>query len=258
MLCTMQGDVWRVEGLDETLENVRWRRYASGLHQALGLVVAEGKVYVLGRDQITRLHDLDGDGEADFYECFSNAYATSTARPRLHQRPPARRRRAASTPPRASRGCCGSRPTADSVEVVATGFRNPDGLGLAPDGTITVPSSEGEWTPASMICEVQPGGHYGYCGPQNGQPPDLPLVYLPRGLDNSSGAQVTVARRPVRAARRASCSTSPSARARISCCSARRSTASRKARSSRCPASSSRACTGAGSTPGTASSTSRG
>ena len=57
----------------------RWRRFASGLHQALGLVVADGKVYVLGRDQITRLHDLDGDGEADFYECVSNAYETSPA-----------------------------------------------------------------------------------------------------------------------------------------------------------------------------------
>ena len=90
MLCTIQGDVWRVEGLDEKLENVRWSRFATGLHQALGLVVADGKVYVLGRDQITRLHDLNGDGEADFYECFSNAYPTSTARPRLHLRPGAR------------------------------------------------------------------------------------------------------------------------------------------------------------------------
>ena len=79
LLCTMQGDVWRVEGLDESLANVKWRRFASGLHQALGLVVAEGSVYVLGRDQITRLRDLNGDGEADFYECFSNAYITSTA-----------------------------------------------------------------------------------------------------------------------------------------------------------------------------------
>ena len=59
MLCTMQGDVWRVDGLDEKLEHVRWRRFATGLHQALGLVVAEGKVYVLGRDQITRLRDLE-------------------------------------------------------------------------------------------------------------------------------------------------------------------------------------------------------
>jgi len=77
MICTMQGDVWHVTGLDDKLDAVKWRRYASGLHQALGLVVAEGQVYVLGRDQITRLHDRNNDGEADYYERFSAAYKTS-------------------------------------------------------------------------------------------------------------------------------------------------------------------------------------
>ena len=77
LLCTMQGDVWHVSGLDAKLDHVRWRRFASGLHQALGLVVADGKIYVLGRDQITCLYDKNGDGEADFYECFNSAYITS-------------------------------------------------------------------------------------------------------------------------------------------------------------------------------------
>jgi azurin len=164
---------------------------ASGLHQALGLVVADGQIYVLGRDQITRLRDLDGDGETDFYECFCNAYETS---PGGHdflsglQRDSAGRFYTASSKNGLLRVSADGR----SVEVVATGFRNPDGFGLATDGTVTVPQSEGEWVPASMICEIRPGGHYGYPGPKNGKAPDLPLVYLPRGLDNSSASQVTV------------------------------------------------------------------
>jgi putative heme-binding domain-containing protein len=191
MLCTIQGDVWRVDGLDQGLENVRWRRFASGLHQALGLVIAGGQVYVLGRDQITRLHDLDGDGEADFYECFSNAFGTSTAG---HDFLSGLERDAAGRFYTASSNLGLLQIAADgkSYETLATGFRNPDGLGLAPDGTVTVPNSEGESVPASMICEVRPGGHYGYPGPRDGRPPDLPLVYLPRGLDNSSASQVTV------------------------------------------------------------------
>ena len=191
MVSTIQGDVWRVEGLDDTLRNVRWKRYASGLQQALGLVVAEGKVYVLGRDQITRLHDRDGDGEADFYECFSNAHETSPAGHDFIcglQRDPSGRFYTAS----GKQGLLRVSADGRSIQVIATGFRNPDGLGLAPDGTLTVPASEGEWTPASMVHEIRPGGHYGYPGPRGGAPPDLPLVYLPRGLDNSSGAQVTV------------------------------------------------------------------
>ncbi len=192
MLCTMQGDVWHVTGLDANLQHVRWRRFASGLHQALGLVVAGDRVYVLGRDQITRLVDLDGDGEADLHECFSNAYTTSTAGHDFIcglERDAQGRFITASGPQGVIRISADGR----SVETLATGFRNPDGLGLGPDGTITVPSSEGEWVPASMVSEVRPGGHYGAGGPKGGRAPDLPMVYLPRGLDNSSGGQVFAA-----------------------------------------------------------------
>ena len=147
---------------------------------------------MLGRDQVTRLHDFDGDGEADFHENVSNAYETSEAG---HNFICGLERDAKGNFYTVSGkdGLLKIPPGGGKVEVVATGFRNPDGLGLTPDGKVTVPCSEGEWTPASMICEARPGGHYGYGGPKGGKTPDLPLVYLPRGLDNSSGAQVAIA-----------------------------------------------------------------
>jgi putative heme-binding domain-containing protein len=199
LLCTMQGDVWRVQGLDESLSRVRWRRIASGLHQALGLVVHGGTAYILGRDQITRLHDLNGDGEADFYECFSNAYRTSPAGHDFIcglQRDSSGRFYTAS----GNQGVLRISADGRKVEVLATGFRNPDGMGLLPDGAVTVPCSEGEWTPASMIDLIRPDRgapgagppFFGYGGPRDGKPPELPLVYLPRGLDNSSGGQTVV------------------------------------------------------------------
>ncbi len=154
LLCTMQGDVWCAEGLDDRLDNVRWRRFATGLHQPLGLVVADGKAYVLGRDQITRLNDLDGDGEADLYECVSNAYMTSPAGHDFIcglQRDATGRFYTVSGPQGLIRISADGR----AVETLATGLRNPDGLGLGPDGTITAPNSEGEWVPASMVCELE-------------------------------------------------------------------------------------------------------
>jgi len=80
----------------------------------------------------------------------------------------------------------------------------PTALGLGRDGTITVPNSEGEWTPASMICEIRPGGHYGYQGPKGGPKfPMFPLVYLPRGPSTTrGGGQVTVPRSAIWSARR--------------------------------------------------------
>jgi putative heme-binding domain-containing protein len=199
ILCTMEGDVWRVEGLDEKLERVRWRRIAAGLHHALGLVVADKSIYVLGRDQITQLVDLNGDGEIDFYECFSNAFLTS---PAGHDFICGLERDTKGYFYTASgnQGLIRIGPDGKTVKVLATGFRNPDGLGLLPNASVTVPCSEGDWTPASMICEVKqnpragnsPPPFFGYGGPRNGKPPELPLVYLPRGWDNSSGGQVSV------------------------------------------------------------------
>src|SRR4029077_1021577 len=71
-LVNLSGDVWIVSGLDASLAKVKWKRFATGLFQPLGCKIVDGKVYVTGRDQITRLHDLNGDGEADFYENFNN------------------------------------------------------------------------------------------------------------------------------------------------------------------------------------------
>ena len=199
MLCTMQGDVWHVTGLDHALEHVRWKRFATGLHHPLGLVVADEKVYVLGRNQITRLHDLNHDDEADFYECFSQAYVTSTAG---HDFICGLERDAQGNfyTVSGNQGLLRISPDGATAGVMATGFRNPDGLGLLPDGGITVPCSEGEWTATSMIDFVPARGtaageappHFGYGGPRGGRALSLPLVYLPRGLDNSSGGQTYV------------------------------------------------------------------
>jgi putative heme-binding domain-containing protein len=206
LVCTMQGDVWHVSGFEYPSKSAKWRRFASGLHHALGLVIDDDGIFVLGRDQITRLHDLNNDGEADFYECFSNVFETSPAGHDFIcglQRDHEGNFYIAS----GNQGIVKIAADGQSSEVIATGFRNPDGLGLYPDGVVTVPCSEGSWTPASMLCAVRPGisrspqtisprigGHspqyFGYGGPRDGRAPDLPFLYLPRGLDNSAGGQI--------------------------------------------------------------------
>ncbi|MEP2307860.1 DUF6797 domain-containing protein [Rhodopirellula bahusiensis] len=203
LVCTMQGDVWHVSGLQADAEQpaiATWRKFASGLHQPLGLVVASDGIFVQCRDQLTRLTDINGDGEADYYECFSNAFDTSPAGHDFVcglQRDEHGNFYTAS----GNQGLLRISSDGSRADVIATGFRNPDGLGILPDGTLTVPCSEGGWTPASMICAVPrhhdaPNGnappHYGYRGPRGDQPPSLPLAYLPRGLDNSSGGQTVV------------------------------------------------------------------
>jgi putative heme-binding domain-containing protein len=191
-ICTMQGEVWRVSGLDDTLRDVRWRRIAAGLNQPLGLVVVDDVPHVLCGDQLMRLVDTNGDGEADFYACLSQKFQPSTG----HNYKCGLERDAAGNFFTASHeGLLRISPDGVTVDVLAVGFRNPDGLGLLPDGTLTVPVSEGDLTPASAICSVrqQPGRPPASPVPNfRGTPPALPLAYLPRGLDNSSGGQTYV------------------------------------------------------------------
>ena len=189
-ICTMTGEVWLCRGIDEGLQHLRWKRYATGLHQPLGLKIVDDKVCVLGRDQITRLHDLNGDDEADFYECVSNAQITS---PSGHDFITGLEKDAQGRFYFASgnQGVSRVQP-GQAVEVLATGFRNPNGMGLSEDGTLTSCVQEGDWTPASAVCQIPLDGkehYFGYGGPKPGKVIEPPLVYLPRGEDNSCGGQ---------------------------------------------------------------------
>ena len=192
-VCTMTGEVWLVGGLDADLRKVTWKRFATGLHQPLGLKVVDGKLHVLGRDQITRLHDLNGDREADYYENVVSAYETS---PGGHDfivgldRDSQGRFYTAS----GKQGVLRLTPP-DKVEVLATGLRNPNGIGVDAAGRFVSSSvQEGDWTPASAICEIEvgfnEGAHFGGGGPREGKAPTVPLLQLPRGEDNSSSGQV--------------------------------------------------------------------
>lgn len=206
-IATMTGEVWLVKGIDEKLGKVRWKRFATGLHQPLGMKIIDGKIHVLGRDQITCLHDLNGDDEADFYECVTNVMQTS---PGGHdfivglETDPQGRFYFAS----GNEGVCrvertfqlaqkGDRTEKFDLQVLATGFRNPDGLGISPDGKfLTTSVQEGDWTPASSICQIElgknEGAHFGAGGPKNGKPPEPVLMYLPRGEDNSASSQAFI------------------------------------------------------------------
>jgi azurin len=210
-VATMTGEVWLVKGIDDKLEKLRWKRFATGLHQPLGMKIIKDKLYVLGRDQITCLHDLNGDDEADFYECVTNEIQTSpgghdfivgleadkegrwyfaSGNQGVCRIEVGRALLPAESAPLRAR-------VPASLQILATGFRNPNGLGLSPDGRfVTTSVQEGDWTPATSICQIElgknEGAHFGAGGPKDGKPPEPVLMYMPRGEDNSASSQVFI------------------------------------------------------------------
>jgi hypothetical protein len=210
-ICTWSGDVWIVSGIDDKLEKLTWKRYAAGLFQPLGLKIVDGKIYVHGRDQITRLHDLNNDGEADFYENFNNDVKVTPGFHEfafdLHTDPDGNFYFIKAGPVNPGGGGFGvttehngslMRVTKDGskLDVIATGFRAPNGIGVGPRGEITTGDNQGTWTPVCRLNWVKPGGFYGVVDlAHRDKPPtttDNPLCWIPYSWDNSSGSQVWV------------------------------------------------------------------
>ncbi len=167
----ISGDVWLVSGLDDKLEKVTWKRIATGLFQPLGCKVVDGKIYVTGRDQITRLHDLNGDGEADYYENFNNDCVVTE---NYHEFALDLQTDSAgnfyygkgspweptNTSPDQGTMLRVSKDGA-KMEIIANGLRAPNGLGMGPKDFLTCSDNQGHWMPANKINIIKPGGFYG-------------------------------------------------------------------------------------------------
>ena len=189
LVATLAGDVWKVTGIDDSLQNVSWKRYATGFNQPIGIHIDRDGVFVLDRGQITRLHDYNGDDEADFYENYANDFGSYD---RSHSHTFGLHRTADGSFTFVQRNDVLRTGPDRKTKMIAWGMRNCMGIGGS-DTFAWVAPQEGTWTPASMIIEVNEGEFYGL--PKKGdRSPNIatPLCYVPRGIDNSTGGMIQV------------------------------------------------------------------
>ncbi|MFT5464290.1 MAG: hypothetical protein ACI8QS_003184, partial [Planctomycetota bacterium] len=213
IVSTWDGSIWKVSGLRSLPESsiddgpqtlsVTWRRIASGLFQPLGVKIMDDEIYVTCRDQIVVLHDLNGDEEIDWYECFNNDHQVtdhfhefamglqSDADGNLLYAKSARHALPALVPQhgtllRVSRD-------GQDTEIVANGFRAANGVCINPDGTFIVTDQEGHWNPKNRINYVRPGGFYGNMygyhdvTDESDSAMEQPLVWITNSFDRSPG-----------------------------------------------------------------------
>ena len=214
-VCTLSGDVWIVSGIDADLKKLSWKRFATGLYEPLGLKVVDDTIYVLGRDQITRLHDLNGDGEADYYENFCSKWNIS---PSYHAfsfdlwTDKEGNFYFANDMNQVEIGLQGHgvvlkiSKDGSKIEEVAHGLRAPNGMAVGPNGEIVCSDNQGFWIPASKINWVTQGAFLGFPGDPRKQSktdktqqytaPDKqepPLCWIPHdNIDQSSGGEAFV------------------------------------------------------------------
>lgn len=200
-MCTCHGDVWLAK-VDDKAGTVSWQRFATGLYHPLGLKVVDKKIVVLERGQLTRLHDNNDDGEADFYECVTNDWHTGPGEHSydtcLETDPDGNFYFFKTGDTELPSGGTLLKVSKDGSKVgtFATGFRHPIGLGMSPTGIVTGADQEGNYMPATRIDQYTQGGFYGDMRAHHRKTPptsyDPPLCWLPREVDNSAGGQVWV------------------------------------------------------------------
>ncbi|MDA0315422.1 MAG: c-type cytochrome [Bacteroidetes bacterium] len=201
VICSTDGDVWLVEGFTKNSSKLTWQRIASGMFQPLGIKVINEEIFVTCRDQLVKLHDLNGDRETDFYESFNNDHQVTDhfhefamglqadKEGNFYYAKSARHAREALVPQHGTL----IKVSKDGLktEIVATGFRAANGVCLNPDGTFIVTDQEGHWNPMNRINWVKKGGFYGNMFGYN--PPadstemgmNLPLAWVERDRDQS-------------------------------------------------------------------------
>lgn len=214
---TFDGDIWIISNLTNETGTITWKRFASGLYEPMSLSIVDGRIYTFGREGIMRFYDMDGNGEADYYENFSNA-PIQTVESRefptsMHPRPDggfyiskgAALNAGPKTNPSIMSGFRAGGPHSGSVLTVssdgksverfATGLREPY-IGVHPEkGWVTASDQQGNFVPSSPVYFVQEGDYFGVPATAHQDiPPEItpPLTWVPHNVDRSGTEQVWI------------------------------------------------------------------
>lgn len=203
---TYDGDLWLVDGWDgrQPGQTASWQRFAAGLHEPLSMAIRDDEIFVADRNGIQRLSDTTGNGEADWYECYTNLHG-QTAETRefatgLEIAPDGAFILSKGGQSRPSLGHHNGSvlrisPEGDDIEVLGWGLRMPF-IGVHPEtGWVTASDQQGQWVPATPLHFIHSGRYYGFVHEYHGQeeypdPIEPPAAWLPHPFNKSGVSQV--------------------------------------------------------------------
>lgn len=204
---TRRGEVWVIG--NPYLKNGRtpdYRLYAQGLHEPLGLNYIRGDLYLAQRTELTRLRDLDGDGEADEYhtvyswpvEGNYHEYAYGPLLDREGNFVVSLNLGYTDRAVSLSRWHGWMLKITPEGEMIpfATGMRSPAGLGMNSAGDLFYAENEGEWVGSGGITHVEKGDFLGHPeGLKWAGLPTSPVRLRPEDIQSTGESKFDVAKR---------------------------------------------------------------
>lgn len=175
LACTRRGEIWLIHNpTADDPADIKFTRFASGLHEALGMVVeSHNAVFVVQRPELTKITDADGDGVADEFTTVCDKWGVSGD---YHEFAfgPARDKNGnffitlnvgfggghqAKAP---WRGWCVKVTPGGKMEPWAYGLRSPNGINFSPDGDLFYCDNQGEWVATNKMHHLKRGKFYGH------------------------------------------------------------------------------------------------
>jgi len=208
VVCTWDADgaVYVLDGVQGN-GKVTVKRIAAGLAEPLGIKVVGKDIYVLQKQELTKLVDKDGDDVIDEYYALANGWGVTDnfhefAFGLVHRNGKFYAALATAIDP----GGASTRPqnpdrgkvieidgkTGD-FKFIASGLRTPNGIGFGFKDGIYVTDNQGDWLPSSKLLHIKPGKFYGSYSVEPEMEGKLkeepPVVWLPQGEIGNSPSQ---------------------------------------------------------------------
>lgn len=172
-VATRRGDIWMIH--NPSGPKPYFRKFASGLHEILGLTYQNGSLICAQRGELTKLTDKDQDGKADSYETIyawpiSSHYHEYSFGPKIAPDGSyfvsgnvafGDEEWWAGESRRPLRGWIFKITPDGQMEPWATGVRSPCGLGMI-DGELFYDDNQGDWIGSGGIWHVKKGAFMGH------------------------------------------------------------------------------------------------
>jgi len=172
-VCIRKGEVWLLDGVRaDDPAKVTYHRFASGLHEPLGLLRDGDDLLVTQRTEVTRLRDTDGDDIADAYLTEASGWNVSG---NYHGYAYGPERDGAGNLWVTTNLDMGDRADNEAawrgwglileedgtVRPMAGGMRSPCGLGRNREGDMFYTDQQGTWVPSTPIHHLRKGAFFG-------------------------------------------------------------------------------------------------
>jgi hypothetical protein len=171
------GDIWIAEGVTSDAPAPKWTRFASGLHEVLGLALRpgdkDGWLYCTQRGEVTRMRDTNADGRADVFETVSDGwgisgdyheYAFGSKFDREGNMWVVLCLTGSFDSNVPYRGWAMKVAPDGRAIPVASGVRSPGGIGMNAAGDVFYTDNQGPWNGACKLQHIVPGKFLGHPG----------------------------------------------------------------------------------------------